>query len=107
MHVADSTNKEEAIQNWKHNAENLYDFILYTQFQNIAVTVKEGGEAEPGDRVTSWAYLAIKYKDGRGPVHVWVNAVYRIENGKIIRSRTFYNEAEVLRQLGYQFSIPQ
>jgi hypothetical protein len=105
--VADSTNKEEAIQNWKYNAENLYDFILYTHFQNIAVTVKEGGEAEPGDWVTSWAYLTIKYKDGRGPVHVWVNAVYRIENGKIIRSRTFYNEADVLRQLGYQFSIPQ
>jgi hypothetical protein len=32
--------------------------------------------------------------------------VYKIENGKIELSRTFYNEADVLRQLGYQFSMP-
>ncbi len=105
--VDDSTNKEEAIQNWKYNAENLYEYIRYSRFQNIAVTVTAGAEAEPGDWVTSWAYLTIKYKDGRGPVHVWVNAVYRIENGKIVHSRTFYDEADVLRQLGYQFSIPK
>jgi hypothetical protein len=32
-----------------------------------------------------------------------MNAVYRIENGKINLSRSFYNEADVLRQLGYEF----
>jgi hypothetical protein len=30
--------------------------------------------------------------------------VYKIENGKIAISRTMYNEADVLRQLGYNFS---
>jgi ketosteroid isomerase-like protein len=100
----DSVNKEEAIKNWKYNAENLYESIKYSRHQNIAVTVKEGEEALPGDWVSNWAYLTIKYKDGRGPVHVWVNAVYKIENGKIAISRTFYNEADVLRQLGYNFT---
>lgn len=99
--VGDSTNKADAINNWKYNAENLYASVKYTRHQNIAVTVKEGGEAEAGDWVSNWAYLTITYKDGRGPVNVWVNAVYKIENGKIVRSRTFYNEADVLRQLGY------
>ena len=60
-----------------------------------------------GDWVSNWAYLTIKYKDGRGPVNVWVNAVYKIENGKIARSRTFYNEADVLRQLGYTIQSPE
>ncbi len=101
----DSTNKEEAIKNWKYNAENLYESIKYTRHQNIAVTVKEGEEALPGDWVSNWAYLTIKYKDGRGPVNVWVNAVYKIENGKIVLSRTFYNEADVLRQLGYEHTL--
>lgn len=103
--VGDSTNKEEAIKNWKYNSENLYESIKYTRFQNIAVTVKEGEEAQPGDWVANWAYLTIKYKDGRGPVNVWLNAVYKIENGKIVQSRTFYNEADVLRQLGYEFTM--
>lgn len=102
----DSTNKEEAIKNWKYNAENLYESIKYSRHQNIAVTIKEGEEAIPGDWVSNWAYLTIKYKDGRGPVHVWVNAVYKFENGKIVLSRTFYNEADVLRQLGYEFTRP-
>jgi len=103
--VGDSTNKTEALKSWKYNAENLYESIEYTRHQELAVTVKEGEAA--GDWVLNWAYLTIKYKDGRGPVNVWVNAVYRIENGKIVHSRTFYNEADVLRQLGYTIEPPQ
>jgi hypothetical protein len=99
--VGDSVNKADALKNWKYNAANLYESIKYTRHQNIAVTVADGEQAEAGDWVSNWAYLTIKYKDGRGPVNVWVNAVYKIENGKIVRSRTFYNEADVLRQLGY------
>jgi len=103
--VGDSTNKAEALKSWKYNAENLYESIEYTRHEELAVTVKEGQAA--GDWVLNWAYLTIKYKDGRGPVNVWVNAVYRIENGKIVHSRTFYNEADVLRQLGYTIEPPQ
>ena len=100
--VGDSTNKADAISNWKYNAANLYESIKYTRHQNMALTVDEGEQAEAGDWVSNWAYLTIKYKDGRGPVNVWVNAVYKIENGKIVRSRTFYNEADVMRQLNYE-----
>ncbi len=73
----------------------------------MAVTVKEGAEADAGDWVSNWAYCTITYKDGRGPVNFWVNAVYKIENGKIVKSRTFYNEADVLRQLGYKIHQAQ
>jgi hypothetical protein len=104
--VGDSTNKRDAINNWKYNAENLYESIKYTRFQNIAVTIGEGEEAEAGDWVSSWALVTLKYKDGRGPVNAWVNATYKIEDGKIIHSHTFYNEADVLRQLGYEFLPP-
>ncbi|MDH4092579.1 MAG: ester cyclase [Cyclobacteriaceae bacterium] len=103
--VGDSTNKADAIASWKYNAENLYESIEYTRHKDLAVTVTEGEAI--GDWVLNWAYLTIKYKDGRGPVNVWVNAVYRIENGKIVQSRTFYNEADILRQLGYQMLPPE
>jgi hypothetical protein len=103
--IGDSINKEGAISNTKFLMENLYESFEYTRHKEVAVTVKEG-EAM-GDWVLNWAYLTIKFKDGRGPVHVWVNIVYRIENGKIVHSRTFYNEADVLRQLGYTIEPPQ
>ena len=103
--VGDSTNKPDALKSWKYNAENLYESIEYTRHKELAVTVKEGEAL--GDWVLNWAYLTIKYKDGRGPVNVWVNAVYKIDGGKIVQSRTFYNEADVLRQLGYTIEPPQ
>jgi hypothetical protein len=99
--VADSTNKEQALASWKDVAENLYEKIEYQRTVNIAATVTEG--KNPGEYVSDWAYLKITYKDGRGPVMLTMNAVYRIEKGKINLSRSFYNEADVLRQLGYEF----
>ena len=104
--VGDSTNKTDEINNWKYNATNLYESIKYTRHQDIAVTVNEGDKVNRGNWVSNWALLTIKYKDGRGPVNVYVNAIYKIENGKIARSRTFYNEADVLRQLGYTIQPP-
>jgi hypothetical protein len=103
--INDSINKEGAVLNTKFLMENFYESFEYTRHKEVAVTVKEGEVA--GDWVLNWAYLTIKFKDGRGPVHVWVNIVYRIENGKIVHSRTFYDEADVLRQLGYTMEPPQ
>ena len=97
--IGDSINKEGAILNTKFLMDNLYESFEYTRHKEIAVTVKEG--EVKGDWVLNWAYLTLKFKDGRGPVYLWVNIVYRIENGKIVHSRTFYNEADVMRQLGY------
>jgi ketosteroid isomerase-like protein len=98
---SDSTNKEQAMANWKDLAENLYEKIEYTRTVNIAAKVIDG--PHPGNFVSDWASLKISYKDGRGPVFLNMNAIYRVENGKITLSRTFYNEADVLRQLGYDF----
>ena len=99
--VSDTINKEQAMANWKDVAENLYEKIEYTRTVNIAIKIIDG--PNPGNFVSDWASLKITYKDGRGPVFLNINAVYRIENGKINLSRTFYNEADVLRQLGYDY----
>jgi len=98
---SDTTNKEAALENWKFVSENLYDKIEYTRTVNIAAKVTDG--PNPGNFVSDWASLKITYKNGSGPVFLTINAVYRIENGKITLSRSFYNEADVLRQLGYEF----
>lgn len=100
----DSTNKELALASWKWNTENLYEDVQYERTQTLATTIKDGSLA--GEWAFNWAHVTIKYKDGRGPVSLMVNAVYKIEDGKIARSRTFYNEADVYRQLGYRVFPP-
>ncbi len=96
----DSINKSDAVANWKYNAENLYEKIEYKLSRNIAVTI-DSGEGK-GDWVSNWAELDITYKNDGGHVTIYANTLYKIENGLIVKSFTLYNEADALRQLGYQ-----
>ncbi|RLD31001.1 MAG: hypothetical protein DRI73_09525 [Bacteroidetes bacterium] len=99
----DSINKEQAVAGWKDNVENLYESIKYTREQHGTVLIKEG--YNKGEWVSSWAELNITYKNGEKVV-IWANTAYKVEKGKIVKSFTFYNEADALRQLGYVFINP-
>ncbi|MCP4882444.1 MAG: nuclear transport factor 2 family protein [Flavobacteriales bacterium] len=97
----DSLNKDQAIKNWKNNVENLYEKISYSKSQNIAV------KTDQGDWVSNWADLTIVYKENNKEISILSNSVYLIKNGKILKSLTFYNEADALEQLGYVFINPE
>ena len=101
----DSIDKEGAMENWRYNVEHLYEEIDYRRSRNVAVTVSSGENR--GEWVSNWAELHIRYRNGAGEVTIMANTIYRIEGGKIIRSFTFYNEADALRQLGYTFLAPE
>ncbi len=96
----DSINKADALANWEWSVENLYDKIHYNRSRFAAVTIPDGDNK--GEWVANWAELNIVYKNNKGSVTIWANSNYLISNGKIIRSITFYNEADALRQLGYK-----
>lgn len=100
----DSIGKVQAVENWKENVQNLYESIKYNRSRNTAVSVKSG--INEGEWVSNWGELHIVYKNDRGEVTIWANTIYRVEKGKIIKSYTFYNEADVLGQLGYVFINP-
>ncbi len=94
----DTIYKAQAVANWKSHVEELYEKIYYTRSQFALVTIAEGDVK--GEWVANWAELNIEYKSG-GKVTIWANTNYLIENGKIVRSLTLYNEGDALRQLGY------
>ena len=83
--------------------DDLYEKIEYQRSQYAGVTIPEG--PNKGDWVATWAELKIDYKDG-SVVTIWANSNYLVENDKIAKSLTFYNEADVLEQLGYVFINP-
>ena len=89
---------------WRTNNFWLFIAEQYVRSQYAAISIKDG--EHKGEWVATWAELKIEYKDGRGPVKIWANSNYKVENGKIVKSLTFYNEADVLRQLGYVFINP-
>ncbi len=100
----DSIGKELAIANWKNNIENLYKSVTYNKSRNLANFISEGPNA--GEWVSNWAELNIVFKEDEKKVTIWANTIYKIENNKIVKSYTFYNEADVLEQLGYVFINP-
>ena len=89
---------------WKWCVENLYEKITYTRSRFAAVTIPDGDNK--GEWVSNWAELNIVFKNNDRKVMIWANTNYLIENGKIKRSFTFYNEADVLRQLGFVVVLP-
>lgn len=97
----DSIKKDEAVENWKFSSENIYESIKYNRSRNAAVTVPDGDNK--GEWVSNWAELTIHYQWTDVPVTLWANSIYQIKNGKIIKSFTFYNEADAYRQLGFEF----
>ena len=99
----DSINKVNALESWKFNSENLYEKIHYNKSRNATVIIADGENT--GEWVSNWAELEIEYKDGN-EITLWANTVYQLKDGKIIKSYTFYNEADGLRQLGYVFIDP-
>jgi len=96
----DSISKDQALSSWKNNIEHLYQSIKYNRMQNAGVMIKDGPNA--GEWVSSWAELKINYQDGNNAT-IWANTTYRIVDEKIAKTFTFYNEADVLEQLGYVF----
>ena len=102
----DSVTKEDAVANWRNLAGNLYDSIEFTR--SVFLPAKLTEDPHAGDYVSNWSSVSITYKYGshKGPVNLLMNVVYRVENGKITMSRAFYDEADVMRQLGYQFIAP-
>ncbi len=95
----DSINKAEAVEKWKFNTEAMYESVEYVKSRNAAFTLADGDNQ--GEWISNWAELTITYKDDIGEVTIWANTVYQIENAKIVKSITFYNEADALYQLGY------
>jgi hypothetical protein len=100
----DSIGKSGAIENWKRNIAELYQKIEYKQSRVIGVTVEDG--PNKGDWVSNWAELEITYKESGDVIKIMANTIYMIEADKIIKSYTFYNEADALDQLGYIFLNP-
>ncbi|MDC9722187.1 MAG: hypothetical protein PSN34_05370 [Urechidicola sp.] len=99
--INDSINKEQTVSNWKFNVENLYETIKYNKSRNAPILIEDGDNQ--GNWVANWAELEITFKGSGESVTIWANTNYLIKDGKIVKSYSFYNEADVLEQLGFSY----
>jgi len=100
----DSIGKDHVMYNWRYNSDSLYKSIKYIKSRNASLMIKDG--AHTGEWVSNWGQLHIVYKEDNKEVTIWTNTIYQIENDKIVKSYSFYNEADVFEQLGFIFINP-
>lgn len=89
------------IENWKNN-HNIANDIKITEIVNAALEVKDGDLK--GTWVCSWAnYSAVQKSDGK-KVSFPFQLTSQTRDGKIIGSRLYFNELELMTQLGFKLS---
>lgn len=99
--IGDSMKRDDAILNWDYNMQNLYKKLEFKRAEIIAISNYEG--KVPGNWVSSWGKLYVKFMDRGNEATIWSNTIYLIDDGKIQKSYIFFNEADALRQAGYRY----
>jgi hypothetical protein len=102
----DTINKTDAIESWKYNTENAYESVKYLRSVMAPSTVTNASAENNGDWIINWAELNIKYKNSTRKITLWAVTGYQVKNGKISKTITVYDEADIMRQLGYQIIPP-
>ena len=102
--INDSIGKSLVLENWKFLSETYYETVVYKRSRSASVIIDSGDNK--GEWVSNWAELTVVFALDHQSVTIWSNTVYQVEDDKIIKSFTFYNEADALEQLGYVFVHP-
>lgn len=100
----DSVDRTQTLENWKNNWDSLYTSIDFNRTGFVFKNVEEGDY--PGEWVSEWAQITLNYIDGRESVTFWWNGVYRVTDGKINRSREFFDTGDIMAQQGFEFVPP-
>ena len=101
--IADSSSKADNIAGWAANWDSVFTKINY---ERVATTTKSFAEGPlAGDWVSDWATITVDYQNGSQATFRF-NGVYRVEDGKITRSTSFYDRADLLTQIGWELNPP-
>lgn len=102
--LKDSATKVDHLANWKSRWTNDFESIDYKRAGTVTKTITVGPYI--GDWVADWALVTVTYKNGLPPVTFWLNVVFRVRDGKIERSRSYYDSGDVMAQQGFTFLPP-
>ena len=101
----DSSNRQQEMDGYKKNWRESWASVQFIQAAIHAFTLPPG-EKNPGDWVAVWGDVTINHKDGKPSVTFRWHGVYRVKEGKIDLGVAFYDNNDILVQLGYTLTPP-
>lgn len=102
--LSDSTDKAGFIAQSKKYWREEWKTNEYDRITMHSMSLKDG--KVPGDWVLDWGFVTITYKDKVPPIKFQWHGVYKIENGKITESISYYDRYDVMSQVGFTFVPP-
>jgi hypothetical protein len=102
--IIDSTDRAKTIADYKTNWRLHWRSVEYKRYAMLSATIAEGPSA--GDWVLDWARVTVNTKDNSPNFTFDLNIALKVKDGKIVQEASFYNEADIFRQLGFTFVPP-
>jgi len=100
----DSIDRAGTVADFKNNWRKNWSTVDFSRYTMLSSTTTEGPVA--GDWVLDWAKITIHSKNKTPSYTVNWHAVFRVKDGKIDREIDFFNEADILSQIGFTFVPP-
>lgn len=102
--ITDSIDRAGTVADFKNNWKKNWRAVEFNRYTMLSSTNTEGPVA--GDWVLDWAKVTIHSKTKTPSYTVNWHAVFRVKDGKIDREIDFFNEADILGQIGFTFVPP-
>ncbi|HEU5292390.1 MAG TPA: nuclear transport factor 2 family protein, partial [Cyclobacteriaceae bacterium] len=102
--INDSLDRAATIAWYKNNWRNSWKSVNFDRYTMLSVSLKDG--KVPGDWVLDWGIVTVKHKDGTPDLKFQWHGVFRMENGKIAQANAFFDQSDILKQIGYKFVPP-
>ncbi|MCY1719973.1 nuclear transport factor 2 family protein [Prolixibacteraceae bacterium Z1-6] len=99
--LSDSINKDDALLIWEHNLDFMYEKVAMNVEETVGVSNVEAKDG--GQWISSWGTLTLKFQQKGDETKIWANQIFLVKDGKIKKTIIFYNEADALRQAGYNY----
>ena len=101
----DSSNRQQELDNYKKNWRESWASAQFNQAAIHAFTLPPG-EKYPGDWVAVWGIVTVNSKTGAPSVTFNWHGVFGVKEGKIDSEQGFYDNNDILTQLGYMTMPP-
>jgi len=103
--TTDSLDKAGTIADSKNQWRNHWRAVEFNRYTMLSATIPDGPVA--GDWVLDWAKITIHSKDNTPSFTVNWHGAFRVKDGKINQANSFFNQADILRQIGFTFVPPK
>ena len=102
--IIDSADRAKVVADYKTNWRTNWSSVEYSRYTMLSANIPDG--PAPGDWVLDWGRVTVNSKNNSPSFTVDLHIAFRMKDGKVVQEVSFFNEADIFRQMGFTFVPP-